>query len=183
MKLLFAIIAGSFVTISGFSQSSFQTVRGFALPESIGSFSLRSVIDNERDRRGLGSSVNYHAPGVKASVYIYDFGIRQLPEGTDSDKVQKHFSQTKADVLTVFPKAQVLLQEESVTAGRLPLLHAAFRYTEERVGRRDPLISHLYLGSYRGSFIKVRISYLSDDALGHRLHIKFVEELCQHLGK
>ena len=171
--------------MSAFAQTSFETVRGFALPRTLGPFSLGSVIDNERDNPGLGSTVLYNAPGVKASVYIYDFGIRKLPDGIESDSVKKHFNDTKASLRTAFPTAQVIVEDERMTVKGLRLLHAAYQYTEGKAGSRKSQISHLYLGSHRGNFIKLRVSYSSVDQpdRGDKSHISFVEDLCKSLTK
>lgn len=52
------------------------TVQGMHFPKQLGSFTLDSVINNEKEMPGQGVSLLYDSPGVKASVFVYDLRIK-----------------------------------------------------------------------------------------------------------
>ena len=61
-----------------------ELVRGINFPSQLGPFELMRVIDNEKSNPGFGASVLYNAPGIKATVFIYDYGHGHIPDGIGS---------------------------------------------------------------------------------------------------
>ncbi|EQD47706.1 hypothetical protein B2A_08337, partial [mine drainage metagenome] len=132
-------------------------------PKHLGSFTLDSVINNEKEMPGQGVSLLYDAPGVKASVFVYDLGITNIQNGIDSTTVHDQFLQTIGDVMKVHPDAQNLDSDRRLSASGVQLLHAAFQYVESKPGSRDVVFSNLYITGRNGNFILIRTTYSAID--------------------
>lgn len=156
-----------------------ETVAGIDFPSAPAGFELRSVIDNEKSNPGLGVTLFYNAPGVKASVFVYDDSQPSIPDGVAGAAVRDQFATAVGHVKQFYPDAQSLARETKVTIAGIPLLYTAFTYTEVQPGSRETAMSHLYLTAYKGSFIKVRVTYSGVDRpdLGYRTQVNFVEAL------
>src|SRR5205823_10753372 len=46
----------------------------------------------------LGYSIAYNGPGVVASVYVYDKGLKKIPDGVTSDVVKAEMKQAAGDL-------------------------------------------------------------------------------------
>lgn len=145
------------------AQSPGRNVRGMNLPESVGPFTLRQIIDNERENPGLGSTVYYNAPGAKISVYVYDHSLKLIPDGIESEEIKSEFAVCKRAIKEAYPDAQLMVAAEKFNVGGVGLLHSAHQFTEAKPGTRTVMISHLYLGTRQGNFIKIRASYPADN--------------------
>jgi len=179
LGLLFVLI------ISSVGPPTFaEPIRGFDFPKRIGQFNLGSIVNFERAKPGLGYGLPYNAPGVKATVYVYNNGISNLPTGIDSRIVKHQFNSACGDIEKVNSDAQRYRADERFTVAGIPLLHAVYMYTEVKPGIRKPVLSHLYFSSLKGNFIKIRITYSPDETPnGERLQVQFVESLCKILAK
>ena len=179
--LLFVIAA----LLTGPGPVRAEVIRGIDFPRQLGGFELGSVIDNEKTNAGLGVTLLYNAPGVKVSVFIYNHSRRALPEGIDASVVRSEFAEARNNVHQVYSHVQPLVREERFNVIGVPLLHAAFQYTEVNPGGRETMLSHLYLTSRKGNFVKVRATYNAKDSpeVGHRSQVRFVEELCRIIAR
>ena len=184
LRKVFACAIGAFLLTLSQSLRG-EVVGGFDFPKRLAGFELQSVIDNDKTNPGLGVTLLYNAPGVKISVFVYDRTLQRLPDGIDALKSQREFAEAKSNIHQTYSDAKVLAQEERFNVAGVPMLHAAFQYTEVKPGVRETVLSHLYLASRRGHFVKVRATYSGTDRpqIGHRTHVRFVEELCRLLGR
>lgn len=166
-------------------QAHAELVGGIDYPRVIGHFQLRSVIDNEKRTSGHGVSLLYNAPGVKASVFVYDLSERNIPEGIGSSVVRREFAHARSDVQQTYSDVQILVREKQSSVGGVALLQSDFRYIEIKQDSRDAVLSHLYFTARKGNFIKVRVTYSADNhpELGRRTHLKFIEDLCKILAE
>lgn len=162
-----------------------DVIGGINFPRTFGGFELRSVIDNEKSNPGLGMTLFYGAPGVRASIYVYNNSQSNIPEGIDSSIIRNEFAQARGHVQQVNPDAQILVREERFLVAGVPILQSAFQYTEMRLGSRETVLSHLYLTARKGNFVKVRATYSIADRpeLSRRSQILFIEALCEILAK
>jgi hypothetical protein len=179
VKQTWSCLAALLVTGLGASLTHAETVGGIDFPSAPAGFELRSVIDNEKSNPGLGVTLLYNAPGVKASVFVYDDSQPSIPDGVAGAAVRDQFATAVGHVKQFYPDAQSLARETKVTIAGIPLLYTAFTYTEVQPGSRETAMSHLYLTAYKGSFIKVRVTYSGVDRpdLGYRTQVNFVESL------
>ncbi|EIM02332.1 hypothetical protein UU5_01262, partial [Rhodanobacter sp. 115] len=144
MKLLLKWSAITFLA-AAWVPAIAANVQGMNFPKHLATFTLDSVINNERDIPGQGTSLLYDAVGVKASVFVYDLGIKNIESGIDSTTVRDEFLKTSGDVRTVHPDAQNLHSSKHLTVSGISLLHVAFQYVESEPGTRDTVFSNLYI--------------------------------------
>ena len=176
----FAII---FIT-AAWAPAFAANVQGMNFPKHLGTFTLNSVINNEKEVPGQGTSLLYDAPGVKASVFVYDLGMKGIESGIDSKAVRDEFLKTTGDVRTVHPDAQNLDSSKQLTVSGIPLLHVAFQYVESEPGSQDTVFSNLYITANNGNFILIRTTYSAIDQpqRGYQVEMGFIESLCKALS-
>ena len=168
-----------------------QKIQGFDLPGAVAGLNRRSVVDYEKDQPGLGTAIHYVYPGIKGSVFIYNRGYARIESGVDSPLATREFKAAKSDIEKAYPEAQILVAEERLTVNGVPLLHAAYKYADERAGLRDPVFSHLYVTVVRNQFLKLRVTHSIaahpeidyEPTTGMRLATRFVEQMIQSLTK
>jgi hypothetical protein len=162
-----------------------DVVGGIDFPPKLAGFELRSVTDNEKTNPGLGVTLLYNIPGVKASVYVYNHAQRNIPPGIDSLILRNEFVKASGDVLKFNTGARVLKSEDQMKIGAIPVLHSSFRIETQGQQDRQHLLSELYLTTHKGNFIKVRATYSETDRpeLGEFIQRQFIEELCKLLEK
>jgi len=160
------------------------TIQGMNFPKHLGSFTLNSVVNDEKDVPGQGVALLYDALGVKASVFVYDLRLPDIQSGIDSKTVHEQFLQTIDDVKTVHPDAQNLDSDGRLSVSGIQLLHAAFQYVESSPGTRDVVFSNLYITGRDGNFVLIRTTYsaINQPQRGYRVEMSFVEDLCQALA-
>lgn len=161
-----------------------ENVYGMLFPNDLAGFTLDSVINNEKDMPGQGFSLFYDHPGVKASVFVYDLGIKNIPNGDNSPIVYKAFQQAINDVKTVHHDAQSLDVTPKLSIDGTNMLHAAFQYASDQAGSRDVVFSHVYMTAQNGNFILVRTTYSAIDQPVRGMHVEtsFIEALCKALA-
>jgi hypothetical protein len=137
---------------------------GLALPYEIGWWHLTGVTDNETSHPGLGYTVNYGAPGFKATIYVYDKGL-QVPDSVTSEIAKAEFRAAISDMTTVHPGASPLHPH---WVSRDGLLRQDFDLAGDR--------TVVALGVSHGRFVKVRVTAESDPII-----LAVIEESLSHL--
>jgi hypothetical protein len=66
-------------------------VSGLAFPFEIGWLHFDSALDYESRSPGLGYSLLYGAPGIKATLYVYDLGLAAIPDDVADSVVRDEF--------------------------------------------------------------------------------------------
>ena len=183
MKLHFRVYAFACIALVSLSAVA-ADVYGIYFPNNLAGFTLGSVINNETDTPGQGYSLLYDHPGVKASVFVYNLGIKNIPNGDDSKIVHDAFERAISDVKSVHPDAQNLDATPQLSIHGISLLHAAFQYKAVETGWHDVVFSHVYMTAQNGNFILVRTTYSATDqsARGLRVEARFIEGLCGALS-
>lgn len=120
------------------------------LPYEIGWFHFDNIIDNEAKVKGMGQSIAYGAPGIKANIYIYDKGLPLIPSDIDSQIVRGEFQSAVADFKTVYPDPFVRGEP------------ARIRYFLIQTFNVGDDVAYVGLGSVKGKFIKIRITHKQD---------------------
>jgi hypothetical protein len=127
------------------------------LPQAIGP--LRYSGENRfRDRR-LGRSFNYNTAGISLSIYVYDYGLRALPDGADSIPLCEQFESAKREIERGGNYENVTLVSEysrRLATGEDSQVAREAVYEFERRGVRA--VSALWLTAVDGYFIKLRLS-------------------------
>jgi hypothetical protein len=134
----------------------------FKLPQNIGP--LRYVNESRfRDRR-MGRSFLYSASGLSLSIYVYDYGITELPDGPDSVAACQQFEGAKHEIEDGGNYQNVILRSEG---SRLLQGERASRareavYEFDRNGIHA--VSVLWLIAADGYFLKIRLSLRAEVA-------------------
>lgn len=120
------------------------------LPYEIGWLHYDRVTDHEP---GLGQSIAYGAPGIKATVYVYDNMRTDIPSDIDALVVRNELETAVSELMELHPTARPLadLLKSNI------LLIQPFRIDDD--------VSLVALGVIRGKFIKLRITYSHDPIL------------------
>lgn len=155
--------------------------RGITLPIEIAGFQRGSIIDYEAQRKGLGISVAYGAQNIKATVFIYDMTIKNLPEGINNLTVQREAQRAFQEILQAHPEAETLEPLSKDSGACANFLSAKVLYQGDSNQPNEPLYSHLYFGSRRGNFVKVRLTYAVKHAFATGVYYepRFAQALCR----
>ena len=136
-------------------------IAGVDLPARLADFELRSAVDHERAYPGYGKSFQYSAPGVKATVYVYNKELPNLPDGVTSPQARQEFLTARSEVRHFHADMVIGKREELLMIGTTPVLHDEYQYREGSAG--DEVSSHLYLTVRAGNFLKLRVTYLAHE--------------------
>ena len=139
---------------------------GLTFPEHIAGSRQEGHHDFEKRAPGLGHGVEYRAPGWKINVYIYNLKIRSIPSDLSSDEVTGQLDQAKQDIFKAQEKG--IYSDVRVVSGytlsdlakRARLRCMSFSFNHKSSG---PLDSFLCLTSWRGYFVKFRMSVASNE--------------------
>jgi hypothetical protein len=159
--------------------------RGIRLPPELAGYVRFRVTDHEAQESGLGTSVAYRAPGVIATVFVYDFGDIDLPEGIDDPVVQSHALRALEDIRSIHSDVKVLEPLAKASGSCSGFLRAKVSYVERAGGSGGKLHSYLYLGSKGGNFVKLRLSY--DETLAFKTGVvseaRFAKAFCDSVAR
>jgi hypothetical protein len=141
------------------------------LPQNIGP--LRYSGERRFSDRRLGRSFAYNTSGISLSIYVYDYGMRAIPEG-DSAPLCEQFESAKREIERGGNYENVMLRGEfsrllgeasqSVSASQVsssPMAREAL-YEFDRHGVHA--VSVLWLTAVDGHFLKLRLSLRSEVA-------------------
>ena len=161
---------------------------GMVFPAKLGPLEFSG--SKKYDQPELGVSVGYHGGAlIKADIFIYDLGQKNLGTGLGSPAVTAQFQQAKGDIFALekrgnYQSVTVLSEQPtafSTPGGKLAILAAGFKYSQTAgpgVAFTGPRISHLLLTAYKGLFVKVRFTYPeTDKAQGDQALSQFLAAL------
>ncbi len=148
------------VNMSAVSGKLLSTVIAFSdnrtklgLPYELGWLHYNGITDNEATVAGLGQSIAYGAPGIKATVYVYDRKHSDIPSDIDASVVRNEFEVATSDFMKAHPTASRLGELSKSKA----LLIQTFKIDDD--------LSVVALSVFRGKFIKLRITFVHDPLL------------------
>jgi hypothetical protein len=171
---------------------------GYVFPLKMGTMAFTST--DGYSHPSLGLSVHYQtdaaAEEIWADVYIYDQGLKNIPDGSDSDAVKAAFEESQKSVLALekrgnYKDVKTTIDKPLVVkAGdkEVTFQSATFEYVRmpEKGSTDSPqaVVSHLLITASRGYFIKVRFSYdAKAKDTGAKTFIQFVTDLGAVLGQ
>ena len=129
----------------------------FELPERIGPMRFDGQPHKYDDPR-LGSSYQYMGGGLSLTVYVYDLGATDIPDGGDTRLACEAFEGAKGDVLHAGYQDMQLKSQQLARldpAAETPLAReAVFEYT--RSGHAS--VSYLWVTGAAKEFVKLRFS-------------------------
>ena len=84
------------------STKDITSLHGIPVPVEIMGIERRAIVDNEVDNPGLGYTIAYQSGRITVTLYIYDFGVTDLPDGVKSPELNDHFSHRSSTPLLRF---------------------------------------------------------------------------------
>jgi hypothetical protein len=126
------------------------------LPARIGPLAVTGS-PHKYDQAALGVSYQYGADGLSLTVYVYDAGQQDIPDGADTMASCREFESAKRGVEQSYQNVE-LKSQRLVRLGEdaaAPLVREAV-YEFERESR--PTISYLWVTAVAGKFLKLRFS-------------------------
>jgi hypothetical protein len=133
------------------------------LPQNIGP--LRFNGESRYSDRRLGRSFGYNASGISLSIYVYDFGFKQIADGPDSVSLCEQYESAKGEIESGGNYENVIFRGEWTraldgTPGSLRAREAVYQF--ERHGVQA--VSVLWFTAIDGHFLKLRLSLRSEVA-------------------
>lgn len=127
------------------------------IPARIGPLASDGVAHGFGDR-SLGVGYQYNGSGLSLTVYVYDAGVVDIPDGGDTVQACQQFEQAKGDILHAGYANATLKSQQLVRLAPphdLPLAReAVLEYT-----RGDQaLVSYLWMTAFDQNFVKLRFS-------------------------
>ena len=132
------------------------------LPQNIGP--LRYSNENRYSDRRMGRSFAYNASGISLNIFVYDYGVRDLPEGPDSVDACEQFESAKAEIENGGNYQNVKLRGEVARRLRADSSLSAREAVYEFERNGLSALSVLWLTSADGFFIKLRLSMRTEIA-------------------
>lgn len=129
----------------------------FKLPQNIGP--LRYSGENRYSDRRMGRAFTYNASGISLKIYVYDLGLRDIPDGANSVAACEQFESAKREIERGGNYENVSLRGEFTRAmadGVAPLLAREAVYEFDRNGIH--VVSALWVTAANGYFLKLRLS-------------------------
>jgi len=135
----------------------------FKLPQNIGP--LRYSGENRYSDRRMGRAFTYNASGISLKIYVYDFGLRGMPDGPDSQVTCEQFESAKREIELGGNYQNVTLRGEfsraMSAADPSPVAREAV-YEFDRNGIHA--VSVLWVTAAQGYFLKLRLSLRTEVA-------------------
>jgi|WetSurMetagenome_2_1015567.scaffolds.fasta_scaffold04467_8 hypothetical protein len=153
-----------FFSVSAFAAPYRHSATGLVFPDRLASMKKGEVRDFEKDNPGLGVSIGYNAPGIALTIFIYDYRIKEFPDGPGDPVMKQHFDQVLGDVMKMGEQGKydyLILENiaDEIVLGASKkgprALSASFSY----ILNGEKSLSALYLISYKKNFIKIRFTY------------------------
>lgn len=153
-----------------------------AFPSDLGGLRLEEKVDFESRQPGMGSAYLYGGTQMKATVYVYDLQLRDLPEGLQSARLLAQFDQAHGDIDRTYGDTRILLPRAAGPGACQAFLRMKLSVGDRRAGSGgERLNSWLYLSSRQGKFIKARVTYPAGTggSAGDAAQERFAQALCK----
>jgi hypothetical protein len=135
----------------------------FRLLQNIGP--MRYTGENHYSDRRLGRSFGFGTSGVSLTIYVYDYGLRDVPDGPDSVAACEQYEKAKLEIESGGNYQNVTLRREVTRplgdTAQAPLAREAL-YQLDRNGIHA--LSALWLTAADGYFVKLRLSMRQEAA-------------------
>lgn len=145
----------------------------FFIPYEMGWLHLDGVTNNEVSAPGLGVSLAYNAPGIKATVYIYSKNLPVIPRDLSETIVQNEFIQANRDLLQNNPNVEAWPDPPTQNENLIRF------YKTNAQGDGVTLVS---LTTTDNNFVKIRLTW-ARDLLLDQIANHFVRCVLSYVGR
>lgn len=147
--------------------TSYRDPCGLVFPYEIGWMHFDSSSNNDQHFPGFGVTLQYKAPCVNCSIFVYDRGRADIPDYVWNSLVKEEFDVAALDITSVHP---------NFIAWPDPPTRANILKRYYRVGEDARDASLLAMMASCGKFIKVRATWTRDQFVD-RIANNFIESL------
>jgi hypothetical protein len=120
------------------------------LAHEIGWLHFDGVTDNVATAVGFGHTLAYGAPGMKATIFVYDRGLASIPDRVDGEIPKREFASAVSDMIEAYPEYRAI----GAVASNGTLLRQDFLAANEQ--------SIVALAVSQHRFVKVRLTAAFD---------------------
>lgn len=136
----------------------------------------------------LGYSVTYESEdGGRATVYVYDGGLKSIPDGVNDKVVKEEIERAKNEIIQIgrlgIYEGVKEIKNDTVTlggsTGKVKALRSLFHF---RV-KGEALDSEIYLFGYNNNFIKIRSTRPAADGADNKALLALLVEIDKLFAK
>ncbi len=140
---------------------------------------------NQFKDKALGYSVAYLGEGTVITVFVYNLGLKKIPDGPDSDIVKAEMYESllavEANKANGRYKSISPVNEKVIPLGSSKTAPQIRRKRYEvEIAKEGAAITELYVTGYKDYFIKIRATYPADSKEKGE---KLIDTLLDGLGK
>jgi hypothetical protein len=146
---------------------------GLTLPYELGLLHFGESTDNEIVEPGLGVSLQYGAPGIKATVYIYDRGRNDVPNDVNDPWVRAEFEEAAANIAALYP---------GITPWPDPAPNGAYHFRSYPLGKDAEQGTVLLLSVAHGKLVKARATWVREPFMD-KIGSGFLASLLAAIGR
>jgi hypothetical protein len=153
---------------------------GLRFPDRLGSVPM---VKGERYPQAvLGHGIEYRVADFTGSIYVYDAGIPNIPDGTANEIVRTQFARARGEIVAFERQRNLpeprLLSEQPLKVGSVEFLVANYSVVRDGV----ETTSLLAMTGYRRHFIKIRVGLPSPTVSGTG-GARLVEEFMKNVAR
>jgi hypothetical protein len=157
------LLAGAGNVVAQRTDSDTVRYHGVDFPANFAGGHRLSTRDYEASHPGLGFSAGYRHRNATSTLYVYDLGLKSIPDDISSSVLVRQFEQARSDIAAAQAGATAL-----DSSGRFTLADARNRPRLTCEGfnlkRGDQAVAtYLCLGVANGKFFKVRTTALQPE--------------------
>jgi hypothetical protein len=138
---------------------------GLKFPSEIAGFKFVGRKDFEPREPGMGVGLTYRdGSAIVASVYLYDAGRKNIPDGVSAPDIREQFDTANEDISKTakqnkYKNYQTVNHKSVATFGGVGYLHADHSYGTP--GRNsESFVNSLFMTALKGHFVKIRFTSL-----------------------
>jgi hypothetical protein len=144
---------------------------GILFPSEIDPLLTFSGLDNyEEKEKGLGVGLRYDNSklGIKANIYLYNQGKKNIPDGTLSSIVKEAYKDSISEMYGMEKKGyykNVKKLNNGIVSFRNNSFHRSKYSYKDLVlpeNKRVNVVSYTYVTGYKGYILKIRFTYIND---------------------
>lgn len=129
---------------------AYADANGVLIPYELGWLHFENKTQNKPE---LGVSLAFGAPGIKATVYVYDSGLSDLAPGTADNRLHAEFDKAAQGILMTSPDTEAWADPE-------PSPRCRVRYYRSGQDAIDATV--LWMTVEQGKFVKARLTWTRD---------------------
>lgn len=132
---------------------------GLPIPQNILNLQRVSIFSNEDSNSGLGITVGYRAHDIELTIYLYDYGVTDIPDDILNPIVREHFDVITSDVMYAGNLNGKILEILSRYATGSPAFGLEF-LCATFIGQDEisPLMTFALVAAKSEKFVKLRLT-------------------------